>query len=66
MAEIDDLSFETDDVVAAEGQEASPCENVSNVVTFVNDRYKRAEDARNADEERWLRAYRNYRVKSIC
>ena len=61
MAEIDDLSFETDDVVAAEGQEDTLFENVSNVVTFVNDRYKRAEDARNADEERWLRAYRNYR-----
>ena len=61
MAEIDDLAFETDEVVAAEGQEDTLFENVSNVVTFVNDRYKRAEDARNADEERWLRAYRNYR-----
>jgi len=61
MAEIDDLSFETDDVVAAEGQEDKLFDSVSNVVTFVNDRYKRAEDARNADEERWLRAYRNYR-----
>ena len=61
MAEIDDLAFETDDVVAAEGQEDTLFENVSNVVTFVNDRFKRASDARNADEERWLRAYRNYR-----
>ena len=61
MAEIDDLAFETDDVVAAEGQEDTLFENVSNVVTFVNDRFKRANDARNADEERWLRAYRNYR-----
>ena len=61
MAEIDDLSFETDEVVAAENQEDTLFSSVSNVVTFVNDRYKRAEDARNADEERWLRAYRNYR-----
>ena len=61
MAEIDDLSFETDEVVAAEEQEDTLFENVSNVVTFVNERFKRAEDARNADEERWLRAYRNYR-----
>ena len=61
MAEIDDLAFETDEVVAAEGQEDKLFENVSNVVTFVNDRFKRAEDARNSDEERWLRAYRNYR-----
>ena len=61
MAEIDDLSFETDEVVAAEEQEDTLFENVSNVVSFVNERFKRAEDARNADEERWLRAYRNYR-----
>ena len=61
MAEIDDLSFETDEVVAAEEQEDTLFDNVSNVVTFVNERYKRAEDARRADEERWLRAYRNYR-----
>jgi hypothetical protein len=61
MAEIDDLAFETDDVIAAEKQEDKLFDNVSNVVTFVNDRFKRAEDARNADEERWLRAYRNYR-----
>jgi len=61
MAEIDDLSFETDEVIAAENQEDTLFSSVSNVVTFVNDRYKRAEDARNADEERWLRAYRNYR-----
>jgi hypothetical protein len=61
MAEIDDLAFETDDVIAAEKQEDTLFDNVSNVVTFVNDRFKRAEDARNADEERWLRAYRNYR-----
>ena len=61
MAEIDDLSFETDEVVAAEEQEDTLFDNVSNVVTFLNERYKRAEDARRADEERWLRAYRNYR-----
>ena len=33
----------------------------SSVVAFVEERYKRAEDARYADEERWLKAYRNYR-----
>lgn len=61
MAEIDDLSFETDDVVAAEGQEDKLLESSSGVVAFVNERFKRAEDARLGDEERWLRAYRNYR-----
>jgi len=61
MAEIDDLSFETDEVVAAEGEDDALFANVSSVVAFVTERFKRAEDARRADEERWLRAYRNYR-----
>lgn len=61
MAEINDLSFETDEVVAAEGEDDALFENVSSVASFVTERFKRAEDARQADEERWLRAYRNYR-----
>jgi len=61
MADIDDLSYETDEVVAAEEQEDSLFENVSSIVSFVTERFNRAEDARQADEERWLRAYRNYR-----
>ena len=32
-----------------------------NIVRFVNEKFKRAEDARENDEDRWLRAYRNYR-----
>ena len=61
MADIDDLSYETDEVVAAEEQEDTLFENVSSIVSFVTERFNRAEDARQADEERWLRAYRNYR-----
>ena len=61
MADIDDLSYETDEVVAAEEQDDSLFDNVSSVVSFVTERFKKAEDARQADEERWLRAYRNYR-----
>ncbi|UAW59231.1 putative portal protein [Roseobacter phage CRP-603] len=61
MAEIDDLSFETDDVVAAESSEDSLFTSLSSIVTFVAERFKRAEDARLGDEERWLRSYRNYR-----
>ena len=53
--------FETDDVVAAEDSLDSIFEEKSSVVSFIKDRYKRAEDARYADESRWLRAYRNYR-----
>ena len=34
---------------------------VSNLVNFVMDRYRKAEDTRRQDEDRWLQAYRNYR-----
>ena len=61
MAEIDDLSFETDNVVAAKDAEDKIFESSNAVVSFVSERFKRAEDAREGDEERWLRAYRNYR-----
>ena len=53
--------FETDDVVAAEDALDSIFKEKESVIGFVKDRYKRSEDARYADEQRWLRAYRNYR-----
>ena len=61
MAEIDDLSFETDEVVAAESSEDSLFGSLNSIVSFVTQRFKRSEDARLNDEERWLRSYRNYR-----
>jgi hypothetical protein len=60
MAEQEEM-FETDEVVAAEDSEDKIFETKSSVVSFVAERYKRAEDSRYADEERWLKAYRNYR-----
>ena len=36
-------------------------EKVGTITGFVSERYKKAEDARLVDEERWMRAYRNYR-----
>jgi hypothetical protein len=60
MAEQEEM-FETDEVVAAEDSNDSIFAERSSVVGFVKDRYKRAEDARYADETRWLKAYRNYR-----
>ena len=60
MAEQEEM-FETDDIVAAESSEDKIFEETASVVGFVKERYKRAEDARYADEERWLKAYRNYR-----
>ena len=61
MAEIDDLSFETDEVVAAESSEDKLFGSLNSIVNFVTQRFKRSEDARLNDEERWLRSYRNYR-----
>ena len=61
MADMDELSYETDDVVAAESETDSIFDSVSSIVSFVEGRFKRAEDARLGDEERWMRAYRNYR-----
>ena len=60
MAEQEEL-FETDEVIAAEDSKDSIFEQKDSVVAFINERYKRAEDSRYADEQRWLRAYRNYR-----
>jgi hypothetical protein len=60
MAEQEEM-FETDEVVAAEDSTDSIFEAKSSVISFVEDRYKRSEDSRYADEERWLKAYRNYR-----
>jgi len=60
MAEQEEM-FETDEVVAAEDATDSIFDQKDSVVAFVQERYKRAEDARYADEQRWLRAYRNYR-----
>src|SRR5210317_2142179 len=61
MADMDEISYETDDVVAAESETDSIFDSVSSIVSFVESRYKRAEDARLGDEDRWMRAYRNYR-----
>ena len=60
MAEQEEM-FETDDVVAAEDALDSIFKEKNSVVTFVKDRYKRSEDSRYSDEQRWLKAYRNYR-----
>jgi hypothetical protein len=60
MAENDEMMFETDDVIAAEDANDQLL-TASTGVSYVTDRFNRAEDARRGDEDRWLRAYRNYR-----
>ena len=60
MAEQEEM-FETAEVVAAEDANDKILKEKGSVIGFIKDRYKRSEDARHADEQRWLKAYRNYR-----
>ena len=59
----DDEIMMEDDAIALEDAEDSGIADieVSNIIPFVMERYSRSEDYRHQDEERWLRAYRNYR-----
>ena len=52
-----------DDSIALDDTDDSATEdaNVSSIISFIEGRYHKAEDYRYQDEERWLRAYRNYR-----
>lgn len=62
MAEDNDVFIE-DDAIVLEDTNNSEEEDyqTNNVIPYVMERYNRAEDYRQQDEERWLRAYRNYR-----
>ena len=55
MAEEDNEIFIEDEAVALEDTDNS------SIIPFILERYKRSEDYRRQDEERWLKAYRNYR-----
>ena len=53
--EIESVSLEdTDDAVVADA-------GTNNIIPFIMEKYYRADDYREQDEQRWLRAYRNYR-----
>ena len=53
--ELESVSLEdTDDSTVAD---AKP----NNLIPYVMEKYYRADDYREQDEQRWLRAYRNYR-----
>jgi len=47
--------------VSDRGPEGTPDNKVGSIVGFVEDKFQRAKSARYYDEQRWLRAYRNYR-----
>ena len=54
---IEDQSTHLEDVSSIDKEEPSS----ANITMFVKEKYKKAEDARRTDEQRWLRSYRNYR-----
>ena len=58
----DDMMIE-DDAIALEDTDDTVVEDadVSSIIPFIQSRYLRSEDYREQDENRWLRAYRNYR-----
>ena len=54
-----DITFEEAQSLALD--EKTKDEELTSLVSFIEDRYKRSKDWRRFDEERWLQAYRNYR-----
>ena len=50
-----------DKTLALDDTKDDAFEESGSLISFVNDRYTRAETSRRVDEDRWLRAYRNYR-----
>ena len=61
MAE-DEIMIEDDAIALEDTDDTNATDmDVTNIIPFVMERYKRSEDYRYQDEERWLRAYRNYR-----
>jgi len=61
MAE-EEIIMDEDSIALEDADESVTSDvNVSGIIPFIMDKYQRAEDYRNNDEERWLRSYRNYR-----
>ena len=61
MAE-EEIPMETDAIALEDSEDTNVTDvEISSLIGFVQDCYNRAEDYRYQDEERWTRAYRNYR-----
>jgi len=62
MAEDTDVFIEDDAIVLEDSEDTNIDDaDTSKIIPFIMERYNRADDYRRQDEERWLRAYRNYR-----
>ena len=62
MAE-ENEGFIEDDAIALEDSDNSVVDDAdaSKIIPFIMEKYNRADDYRQQDEDRWLKAYRNYR-----
>ena len=54
-----DKNFEEEDTLVLD--EKTEDSELSGVIKFIQDSFKRSKDWRRFDEERWLQSYRNYR-----
>ena len=62
MAKDNDVFIEDDAVVLGDTDNSTQEDaNTSRIISYVMERFLRSETVRRQDEERWLRAYRNYR-----
>ena len=59
----EDNTFIEDESIVLEDTDESSVDDAktNNIIPYIVGRYKRAEDYRQQDEDRWLNAYRNYR-----
>ena len=58
----DEIMIEDDAIALEDSDDTSVSDvDVSNIIPFIMERYKRSEDYRYDDEQRWLKSYRNYR-----
>jgi len=62
MDENDEIIVESEAVSLEDSEDTITTDTkTANIIPFIMERYKRADDYREQDEQRWLRAYRNYR-----
>ena len=62
MDENDEIMVESEAVSLEDSKDTTTTDvHTTNIIPFVMERFYRADDYRELDEQRWLRAYRNYR-----
>ena len=62
MAKDNEVFIEDDAVVLEDTDNSAETDvSASKIIPYIMERYRKSEDVRRQDEERWLRAYRNYR-----